>query len=163
MAVIDPVKVIIEGVNEELTARLPMHPSFPDRGFREITLKSIDSKITVFISKLDYEKAGIGSVIRLMELANIEVLNKDENTLIARIHSKDLESAKRVNAPIIQWVPPNGLPIRVVRPENLRLVNDVGGLAEPAVEQVTSGEIVQFMRYGFVKKIERDRFVYVHD
>ncbi|ADN51859.1 glutamate--tRNA ligase [Vulcanisaeta distributa] len=162
MAVIDPIKVIIEGVTEELTAKLPMHPSYPERGFRTLTLKPINNEITVFISKSDYDKAGPGSVIRLMELANIEVMSKGSDSLTARIHSRDLESARRVNAPIIQWVPPNGLPMRVVRPEDLKLVEDVG-LAEPGVEQVSNGEIIQFMRYGFVKKVERDRFIYVHD
>ncbi len=162
MAVIDPVKVVIEGVTEELTARLPMHPSFPERGFRTITLKPVDDKVTVFISKPDHDKAGPGSVIRLMELVNIEVMSKGEGALVARIHSKDLESARKVNAPIIQWVPPDGLPIRVIRPDDLKLIEDTG-LAEPAVEQVSNGEIIQFMRYGFVKKVGHDKFIYVHD
>ena len=162
MAVIDPVKVVIEGATEELTAKLPMHPSYPERGFRTITLKPVNDEVTVFISKSDYDKAVLGSVIRLMELVNVEVINKGENSLITRVHSRDLESARKVNAPIIQWVPPNGLPIRVVRPEELKLIEDVG-LAEPAVEQVANNEIVQFMRYGFVKKVGHDRFIYVHD
>ncbi len=162
MAVIDPVKVIIEGITEELTAKLPMHPSYPERGFRTITLKPVDDKVMVFIGRSDYDKAGVGSVIRLMELINIEVASKGEGQLIARVHSRDLESARRVNAPIIQWVPPNGLPIRVLRPEDLKLIEDAG-LAEPAVEQVANGEVVQFMRYGFVKRVGHDRFIYVHD
>ena len=162
MAVIDPVKVIIEGVTEELTAKLPMHPSYPERGFRSITLKPVDGKVTVYIGRSDYEKVSVGSVIRLMELINIEVTSKGESQLITRIHSRDLESARKVNAPIIQWVPLDGSPIRVLRPEELKLIEDTG-LAEPAVEQVANGEIVQFMRYGFVKKIEHGRFIYVHD
>ena len=162
MAVIDPVKVIIEGVTEELTAKLPMHPSYPERGFRSITLKPVDGKVTVYIGRSDYEKVGVGSVIRLMELINIEVTSKGESQLITRVHSRDLENARKVNAPIIQWVPPDGSPIRVLRPEELKLIEDAG-LAEPAVEQVANGEIVQFMRYGFVKKIEHGRFIYVHD
>ena len=162
MAVIDPVKVIIEGVTEELTAKLPMHPSYPERGFRSITLKPVDGKVTVYIGRSDYDKAGVGSVIRLMELINIEVTSKGESQLITRVHSRDLESARKVNAPIIQWVPPDGSPIRVLRPEELKLIEDTG-LAEPAVEQVANNEIVQFMRYGFVKKVGHDRFIYVHD
>ena len=162
MAVIDPVKVIIEGVTEELTAKLPMHPSYPERGFRSITLKPVDGKVTVYIGRSDYEKVSVGSVIRLMELINIEVTSKGESQLIARVHSRDLESARKVNAPIIQWVPPDGSPIRVSRPEELKLIEDAG-LAEPAVGQVADGEIVQFMRYGFVKKVGNDRFIYVHD
>ncbi len=162
MAVIDPVKVVIEGVNEELIAKLPMHPSFPERGFRTITLRPVDGKVTLLIGRSDYEKANVGSVIRLMELINIEIVGKGRDDLVAKVHSKDLESARKVNAPIIQWVPPGGLPIRVLRPEGLKIIED-NGFAEPAVGQVADGEILQFMRYGFVKKVGGDRFIYVHD
>jgi len=162
MAVINPIKVIIKDVTEELTAKLPMHPSYPERGFRTITLKPSNNEVIIFISRSDYEKVSVGSVIRLMELVNVEIIEKTSNALTAYMHSKDLESAKKVNAVIIQWVPPDGLTIRIVRPEDLRLVEDEG-LAEHAVEQVANGEIVQFMRYGFVKKVGNDRFIYVHD
>ncbi len=162
MAVIDPVKVIIEGVTGELTAKLPMHPSYPERGHRIITLKPSNNRIELFIGRSDFEKASRGSMIRLMELINIEVTEKLDNALITYIHSKDLESAKKVNAPIIQWVPLDGVSISVERPEGMKLITDKG-LAEPAVEQVGNGEIIQFMRYGFVKKTSNGNFIYVHD
>ncbi|MGC8544279.1 MAG: glutamate--tRNA ligase, partial [Vulcanisaeta sp.] len=161
MAVINPVKVIIENVQERLIARLPMHPSYPERGYREIILEPINGKIELFIGRTDYEKLDKGSVIRLMELVNIEVLSKDD-VVMARIHSKYLESARKANAPIIQWVPINGLPITVNRPEGMKIIEDKG-MAEQAVAQVSIGEIIQFMRYGFVKKTSKDDFVYVHD
>ncbi len=161
MAVINPVKVIIDNVQERLIARLPMHPSYPERGYREIILEPINGKIELFIGRTDYEKLDKGSVIRLMELVNIEVLSKDD-VVMARIHSKDLESARKANAPIIQWVPINGLPITVNRPEGMKIIEDKG-MAERAVAQVSIGEIIQFMRYGFVKKTSKDDFIYVHD
>jgi glutamyl-tRNA synthetase len=37
------------------------------------------------------------------------------------------------------------------------------GLGERALEKVEVGSYVQFMRYGFVKKISPLVFVYVHD
>ncbi|WP_243680749.1 glutamate--tRNA ligase [Vulcanisaeta souniana] len=163
MAVIGPIKVIIEGINEPLTARLPMHPSYPERGRRSITLKPGNNRIELFISRSDYDKASRGgSVIRLMELINIEVTEKLDNALIAHMHSKDLESAKKTNAPIIQWVPLDGVSISVERPDGMKLITDKG-LAEPAVGQVSNGEIIQFMRYGFVKKTSDGNFIYVHD
>jgi glutamyl-tRNA synthetase len=162
MAVIEPVKVIIEDVQETLIAKLPMHPSYPERGYREIRLEPVNGRVEVFISRPDFEKLSVKSIVRLMELVNLEIVDKRDDVAITRIHSKDLESARRVNAPIIQWVPTDGVPITVKRPEGLKLIED-RGLAEQSITQVGVGEIVQFMRYGFVKKTGNNEFVYVHD
>ncbi|MFB6470082.1 MAG: glutamate--tRNA ligase [Vulcanisaeta sp. AZ3] len=165
MAVINPVRVTVEEVKEKLMAKLPMHPSYPERGFREIMLEPVNGEIELFIGEDDFKKASPGSIIRLMELVNIEVVDKSNNGLTARIHSKDLESAKKVNAPIIQWVPKDSIPIIVKRPEGMRIIEDKG-LAEPSIKQVNVSEIIQFMRYGFVKLIGREAesvFVYVHN
>ena len=162
MAVIEPVKVIIEDVQETLIAKLPMHPSYPERGYREIRLESVNGRVEVFISRSDFEKLSVKSIVRLMELVNLEIVDKRDDVAITRIHSKDLESARRVDAPIIQWVPTDGVSITVKRPEGLKLIED-RGLAEQLITQVGVGEIVQFMRYGFVKKTGNNEFVYVHD
>ena len=162
MAVIEPVKVIIEDVQETLIAKLPMHPSYPERGYREIKLEPVNGRVEVFISRSDFEKLSVKSIVRLMELVNLEIVDKRDDVAITRIHSKDLESARRVNAPIIQWAPTDGVPITVKRPEGLKLIED-RGLAEQSITQVGVGEIVQFMRYGFVKKTGNNEFVYVHD
>ncbi len=162
MAVIEPVKVIIEDVQETLIAKLPMHPSYPERGYREIRLEPINGRVEVFISRSDFEKLSVKSIVRLMELVNLEIVDKRDDVAITRIHSKDLESARKVNAPIIQWVPTDGVSITVKRPEGLKLIED-RGLAEQSITQVGVGEIVQFMRYGFVKRTGNNEFVYVHD
>ena len=165
MAVIDPVKVVIEGVQERLTARLPMHPSYPERGYREIQLEPVNGEVELFIGRSDLEKLSVGSIVRLMELVNIEITDKRGDSAIAHIHSKDLESAKKVNAPIIQWVPTDNVPVIIKRPEGMKIIED-RGLAEKAVSKVGVSDIVQFMRYGFVKLIEKSNeeiFVYVHN
>jgi glutamyl-tRNA synthetase len=139
-----------------------MHPSYPERGYREIRLEPVNGRVEVFISRSDFEKLCVKSIVRLMELVNLEIVDKRDDVAITRIHSKDLESARKVNAPIIQWVPTDGVPITVKRPEGLKLIED-RGLAEQSITQVGVGEIVQFMRYGFVKKTGNNEFVYVHD
>jgi glutamyl-tRNA synthetase len=162
MAAMDPVKLIIDGVGGSLTARLPMHPSYPERGYRVIRMDPVENRIGVYVSMSDAEKMKPGSVVRLMELVNIEVMDKAGDTVRAQVHSTDLDSAKRLNAPIIQWAPPNAVPITVARPVGMRMTVD-HGLAEPYIEQVGIGEVVQLMRYGFVKKTHGNEFIYVHN
>jgi glutamyl-tRNA synthetase len=44
----------------------------------------------------------------------------------------------------------------------MKIIED-RGLAEKAVSKVSVSDIVQFMRYGFAKKITNNEFIYVHD
>ncbi len=162
MAVFNPVKVIVEGVESDVVAKLPMHPSYPERGFREIRLSPINGKVEIFISGSDALGLRQGSIVRLMELFNIEVLEVSNDMIYARLHSLDVMTARRLGAQIIQWVPPNAIRIKVIKPIGLKLAEE-HGLAEPAVRDIAIDEIVQFVRYGFVKKRSEDTFTYVHD
>jgi len=163
MAAIDPVKVIIRGLEGEAVARLPMHPSYPERGYREIRVDPVDGKLEVYISSSDAMKLGRGSVIRLMELMNIVILDKEDGVVRAEFHSPDLDEAKRIGAPIIQWVPATeAVRITIIRPRDMELIREEG-LAEAYVRYVRINEIIQFMRYGFVRKINDSEFIYVHN
>ncbi|MEM1597594.1 MAG: glutamate--tRNA ligase [Pyrobaculum sp.] len=156
MYVSNPVKLVFE-TEKELVARIPLHPSFRERGERVYRLGP--GRVEVYVQKNDLVK---GAVVRLMELANIEVLEVSGDLAVGRVHSLSLEEAKKVGAPIIQWVW-NPVEVRVVKPVALGKKVEEVGLGEAVLQQVEVGSYVQFMRYGFLKKAGPGEFVYVHD
>jgi Glutamyl- and glutaminyl-tRNA synthetases len=97
-----------------------------------------------------------------MELANIEVTSLEGGMAYGRIHSLGVEEARRVGAPIIQWVV-DPVEVRVIKPAAVGKKEEETGLGEKLLEKVEAGAYVQFMRYGFLKKVGPSAFVYVHD
>ena len=156
MYVPDPVKLVFE-VDRELTARIPLHPSFRERGER--VYKVGPGRVEVYVSRRDVKP---GAVVRLMELVNVEVTAVGNDVAYGRVHSLDVETARRMGAPIVQWVL-EPVEVRVVKPVAVGRKEEEVGLGERALEKVEVGSYVQFMRYGFLKKISPLVFVYVHD
>lgn len=156
MYVPDPVKLVFE-VDRELTARIPLHPSFRERGER--VYKVGPGRVEVYVSRRDVKP---GAVVRLMELVNVEVTAVGNDVAYGRVHSLDVEEARRIGAPIVQWVL-EPVEVRVVKPVAVGRKEEEAGLGERALENVEVGSYVQFMRYGFLKKISPLVFVYVHD
>ncbi len=148
-----------------LTARIPYHPSYPERGFREIRLESEGGIIRVAIPGSDAKDLRVGTEIRLLGLANVRVVRLGppvEATLV----NVSSEYAKERGLRIIQWAPPGGVNVRVVVPEGEGL-RTVEGVAEPRVADLRIGDQVQFFRFGFVKLEEVSDggllFLYTHD
>jgi glutamyl-tRNA synthetase len=156
MYVPDPVKLVFE-VDRELTARIPLHPSFRERGER--VYKVGPGRVEVYVSRRDVKQ---GAAVRLMELVNVEITAVGDDVAYGRVHSLDVEEARRIGAPIVQWVL-EPVEVRVVKPVAVGRKEEEVGLGERALEKVEVGSYVQFMRYGFVKKISPLVFVYVHD
>jgi glutamyl-tRNA synthetase len=156
MYVPDPVKLVFE-VDRELTARIPLHPSFRERGER--VYKVGPGRVEVYVSRRDVKQ---GAAVRLMELVNVEITAVGNDVAYGRVHSLDVEEARRIGAPIVQWVL-EPVEVRVVKPVAVGRKEEEVGLGERALEKVEVGSYVQFMRYGFVKKISPLVFVYVHD
>jgi glutamyl-tRNA synthetase len=156
MYVPDPVKLVFE-VDRELTARIPLHPSFRERGER--VYKVGPGRVEVYVSRRDVKP---GAVVRLMELVNVEITAVGNDVAYGRVHSLDVEAARKIGAPIVQWVL-EPVEERVVKPVAVGRKKEEVGLGERALEKVEVGSYVQFMRYGFVKKISPLVFVYVHD
>jgi glutamyl-tRNA synthetase len=66
----------------------------------------------------------------------------------AVFHSKSHEEAKKLGAPLIQWVPAEtGIPCEVVMPD----ATTARGIAEDTCRQLKSNDIIQFERFGFVR------------
>jgi glutamyl-tRNA synthetase len=128
----DPVELEIEG-DVPSAGKAPLHPTL-DRGFREIPASN-----KLFMCRSDLEGLKAGDKIRLKDLCNIEILSKDP----AKARFTGTEVGKKMK--IIHWVPTNGLPIKVMKPD---------GMDEGVGEAGIAGElnrVVQFERYGFVR------------
>ncbi len=156
MYVPDPVKLVFE-VDRELTARIPLHPSFRERGERVYKVRP--GRVEVYVSRRDVKQ---GAMVRLMELVNVEITSVEKDVAYGRVHSFNVEEARKIGAPIVQWVL-EPVEVRVVKPVAVGKKDEEVGLGEGALEKVEVGSYVQFMRYGFVKKISPLVFVYVHD
>ena len=149
MAAIPPAPVVIEELPwEKRVFEIPYHPS-GELGSRKITLEG--PMTVVYVSQSDIKLMKRGSVIRLMEAFNIEVVDAKNDKIIARFHSLGLEEARRYRAPIIQWVPADAaLHIELLVPEGLDLIQR-RGVVEQAAAELKQGDIVQLVRIGFVR------------
>ena len=144
----EPVAITIENA-PNLKAKLPLHPSHKERGYREL---ATDNEF--FISLNDYQelrKAKDGSVYRFMYLFNF--VKKGEKFFF---HS--IEHNKKLNAKMMHWLPNNKALLvnaKVLMPNG----NWLNGIAEKNIEAIKENTIVQFERFGFcrldsIKEIE---------
>lgn len=146
----NPVWLALTQVPAEIQgADAPIHPDFPGRGSRHIPLVRKGAKLVVGIQDADYQRLEDGQVFRLKDLANF-VLKKG-STPGAKFHSRDVEKAREINAPIIQWVPKEGcVGVEVTWTDG----NATTGFAEPSVAGIAAGTLVQFERVGFARIYE---------
>jgi glutamyl-tRNA synthetase len=160
--VCNPVKVRISGVDLPKEVEISYHPS-KNLGKRRITL----TRPEVFISYYDIEGVKPGTVIRLMELFNMEIKHVSKEIVEAIYHSAGLDEAKKLGAQIIQWVAcENNLKAEVLKVENLKLRKEYC-VAERGLVEMERGEIVQMVRIGFgrIDKITGSKavIVYAHE
>jgi glutamyl-tRNA synthetase len=102
-----------------------------------------------------------GRLIRLMGLANVEVLRVGAS-VEARYHSKEHQIAREKGAPFIHWVTEGeSIATEVVMPDASRAV----GLAERLCSSLRVDDMIQFERFGFVRVDSVDPFVayYAHN
>ncbi len=158
MMVIDPVKLYIEGLPEELLAvRIPYHPDNKGLGEREMRIGVDKTGPYVYISRKDLE-AVMNSTrqARLVELANIEITNavgSNPPIAMAKYISRDLETARKRGMPIIQWVSHNPVKAVLREPVGLRY-NAYRGLIESSA-MALEDSVYQLLRIGFVKIVEK--------
>ena len=132
----DPVEMEIEGEIPEV-ATAPFHPTL-DLGIREITTGP-----KILVSADDLTDLKVGASLRLKDLCNVEVVATDP--LRGRVIGTDPHQAKEMKLRIIHWAPPDGVPVRVMRPDGVD-----SGIGELGIREDLD-RIVQFERYGFVR------------
>ncbi|MFW9967569.1 MAG: glutamate--tRNA ligase [Candidatus Thorarchaeota archaeon] len=152
-----PLWMNLDGVPEEIqNAKAPIHPDFPERGFRTIPLsrQKIDAAVEVGISGRDYERMSSGSIFRLTDLANFTL--KKGKKPIGLFHSSDVDEVREVGGPIIHWIP---------RKDSVMVVltmidgEQVTGLGEPGMRDIEEGTFLQFERVGFARVFETGKAI----
>jgi glutamyl-tRNA synthetase len=143
----NPVKLTVKGVKKTITAKLPVHPDYPERGTRVFELEPKEETIHLNISATDLERLMEGKMVRLMGIANIKILNiVDEIT--SEYHSDDYQIARNQRAPFINWLPyREGVEATVI----LHDASEAVGLAEESVETMKADELFQFERFGYCR------------
>jgi len=151
--VLEPVELVIKGVPTNFIARPQLHPDFPERGYRELEVKSIKGEARVYISKRDVELLKRDQLVRLMSLFNIQLEGVEGDTAHAFYKGESVEEASRLKAPIIQWVPADdNIEVEVVMPDASKAI----GVGERALEMLGEGSIVQLVRIGFARLDHKD-------
>jgi len=146
----DPIKVIVEGLNLPLNIKIKNHPT-EDLGERNYVIRS-----NVFL--LERRDVMDNKYLRLMDAFNIEILEVRDNVAKARLISYNVDDAKRINAKIVQWVLEDSyIEIKILEP-----FKEIRAIGEKYLEGVKDGEIIQAVRYGFLKK-EEDHFIFMHN
>ncbi|MBS7631933.1 glutamate--tRNA ligase, partial [Candidatus Bathyarchaeota archaeon] len=143
----DPVELLVTGVNETSTVKLPLHPDHIERGFREHVVKPDDSKVVLLIPKKDLGNIQTGGVVRLMGLFNVKIIRIDENRAAAQYYSRSLQEARALEAPFLHWVDSSSVEASVVMPD----ASVSRGKAEPDCLQLRVDDVIQFERFGFVR------------
>ncbi|MCX8202445.1 MAG: glutamate--tRNA ligase [Candidatus Micrarchaeota archaeon] len=144
-----PAIVWIKGFKSQ--TNLPFHQE-KDLGARQLFVNE-----KIYLEKSDIV---IGEEIRLKDLCNIKIISKISEGEIEMYEAIKTES-DRIPEKKIQWVPvDSAVKVRVEKPLDL-LDGEVPakvsmqideGFAESYVKELQKGEVVQFIRYGYVIK-----------
>ena len=141
----DPISLNVSH-NSSLVCKAPIHPEFPERGYREYTIEPIDGVFKVLVPSHEMRELGQGDLIRLKDLANIRIT--DPKTLKGEYYGNDVENLKKEGGRIIEWAPLDSIDCRILDPDgNIR-----SGKVEPlARSSAQERKMVQFERVGFCK------------
>ena len=102
-----PVELKVCGLPNACVAKLPLHPEQPEKGFREYTVtpSGEDKAVSLWISGSDTEAMQHGQTIRLMELFNIKIEEKNSSGITASFLSESYEEVRKIKVQLIQWIP----------------------------------------------------------
>ncbi len=142
----DPVKVSIINTSPT-TVRVPLHPDFRERGYREIRVVK-----DVYICKEDAKILRKEGIIRLKDFVNIRLVDQEGGTLIVKSIGDGGVDLRKIRK--VQWVPTNeNLKVKAIMPD----ASVVEGLAELNCAELKSDEVVQFERFGFCRIESNDK------
>lgn len=144
----DPRKIVVKNAPHDLTAKIPLHPDAPKRGYRQFQVKSLKKEASLWISSFDMNIFERRKIIRLMSLFNVQIENVAKEVVEAIYYSESHEEARKLEAPLIHWIPTGtGIDCSVVMPD----AAITRGLAEDGCRKLETNDIVQFERFGFAR------------
>ncbi len=147
----NPVEIIINNVTMPFKVKLLYHPDYPTKGYRTINIIPVNEVIKLYVSSSDVKSFRANQIVRLMELFNIKIKKVSDN-LIAEYYNESLEDARKLKAPIIQWVKQtDNIKTQIVMPDASASI----GLSEFSLINEGIGAKVQFIRFGFARMDEK--------
>ena len=142
----DPVLMKVSSVPGNFEAHLPLHPERPELGTRTLKVASENGEARIWLSRNDLVVLEKSKVVRLMELFNVELTGPESGGLRSRFHSQEYVEARKLRAPLVQWLPESQhLSFEAVMPDASR----VKGLVEENIQVEPVGSVVQMVRIGF--------------
>ncbi len=161
MGVEKPVYAILKGFSTNIKARIPRLLNKND--YHEYIIKP---NSTVAFSANDLKLFLNKGIVRLMGLGNfvLENIEVTEEQIIAilNLHSLSYEDAKKLRAPIIQWVlPPESTYLELVIPEAMKIRRIYMLVEKNIIEREKPGNHIQLYRVGFARidSINEDKIV----
>ncbi|MBI2546542.1 glutamate--tRNA ligase [Candidatus Woesearchaeota archaeon] len=143
-----PVKIRIKNVPHQ-TITLRKHPE------HELGMRTFSITEDFYIPEKDYRQLENGKLYRLVDCLNFV---KQDSSLI--FHSMEYEHYKREGHRTMHWLPLKGNVDASILMPNKELVK---GIAEHAVHDLKTGDIVQFVRFGFSRLAAPGKFWYTHE
>jgi glutamyl-tRNA synthetase len=137
----EPVRLKAEGMPGK-TIRMPLHPSFKERGVREQCLKE---ETCLYISKQDAGFA-VGETVKLMGLSCIQVKSVTDELVIASYLPGEHKKVKKIQC--LQ---------DFVRCKVMKYDGTTDrGYCDPQCRNLEVGTVIQFERYGFCRLDSKD-------
>lgn len=146
----EPVRLHVDGIPGR-TIRMPLHPSFKDRGVRQ---QCMSEKTCLYISRsdADFERQ---EIVKLMGLPCIEVTSVDDDAVHARYVCQSHKKARKIQC-VQDYVA-----CTIIRPDGRD-----EGFCETECAKLDVGTVVQFERYGFARLESKSAdgliFVFAH-
>jgi len=150
----NPIELTVKDIPHSFISKLPLHPDYPERGFRPFEIKSMQGEASFWVSSDDANVLNRGKLIRFMGLFNIQVKRVEGHSIGAAFHSESYEEAKKMSATLIHWVPLGAdIPCEVIMPD----ASVAEGIAESNCKTLRPNEVIQFERFGFVRVDNLDK------
>jgi len=144
--IVDPITLTVSGVKKPFVSEPPLHPEYPERGRRNLTVQPEKDRAEILLSRSDLETLKSRKLVRLMDLFNISISEIGQKGVLAEFHSEPYSIAKELDMPLLHWLPESGnLRVRVVMPT----AEVVEGFAEKALMNEDVDSIIQMERFGF--------------
>ncbi|MEM0231857.1 MAG: glutamate--tRNA ligase [Candidatus Methanomethylicaceae archaeon] len=138
----EPITITIKGIPKNFEAKIPLHPDHPEWGFIKYKINSGSS--VVLVQNKDVSELNNGAILRLMNLFNIKKISQTEFNYF----SEDILDIKKLNSPIIQWLPHGvGVEISIIMKDG----SIINGIVDDNVLKESLPNSFQFYRFGFVR------------
>jgi len=149
--VLRPRPLKIRGVERVIEARIPVHPDFPQRGYREYSLEPKEGFIEVYLDEEDIDRKPETHSVRLKGLCNVRIEFDPDGRPTGQYVPGGVSEAIQGGMPIIHWLPKDHvLNVTLVWTDNSRR----SALGELGLAQEHVGNMVQMERLGY-GRVER--------